>query len=392
MGQAKSRLTCGDFGGRNVQGEPCGVSAVDGPCRRHVGQVEEAVSDILNPGFEFLTPPFKRTKNKVCIVGFTSHRDIALTLDRDEWEIWGLNELYRYMPVAAFDRWFEIHGREYLENDDDGKKHIEDLKSLSIPIYMQKVHEDIPASVKFPRDELCETLDSKYWTNCPAWMLGYAIAMGFEEIAMVGVDMAQDTEYQVQRPCCEHWLGYARGKGIKAWVPDMSDLMKSVGLYGYEDEGSLLYRKLDDRLKWLHVQDNERLALIRRLEAEYQTKSADLKRMINRFEGAEEEVGTQAKSAKRDKRLEEITEKLKAFRGQQNAMEAEYTSKHTPLIAERNQIVGGIQNTNYILRSWMVKADGLDGGLVPDRSLDPMTGIKAPAGDNQEPAPALVGA
>jgi hypothetical protein len=34
-----------------------------------------------------------------------------------------------------------------------------------------------------------------YKTSCPAWELGLALALGFEEIHMYGIDMAQETEY-----------------------------------------------------------------------------------------------------------------------------------------------------------------------------------------------------
>lgn len=386
-----NRLTCGDFGGLNAQGDPCGVRAVDGPCPRHADQVEEAkvakvANEILDTSFPFLTPPFQRKRDKVCIVGFTGHRELALELDRDEWEIWGLNELYRYMPVAVFDRWFEVHGREYLEKDEDGQRHIHDLKSLSIPIYMQVHHEDIPASVRFPKEELCKTLDSEYFTNCPAWMLGMAIAMGFSEILMVGVDMAQDTEYSTQRPCCEYWLGRAQGAGIKAHVAPMSDLLKSVGLYGYDDEGSLLYRKLNDRLKWLHAQDNERLAALRKMEQEYTTKTAEIRRRVAMAEGALAELKLQRKSERRDQRISAVEAEIKDWRQKGENLDADYNNKNTRLAAERNQIIGGIQDVNYIMRSWLVKADSVDGGLVPDRSKDARTGI-APAGDNAGAVP-----
>jgi hypothetical protein len=382
MGRTKNRITCGQFGGRNAKGEPCGVSVIDGPCTKHAGGASR--SAYTNPGAQFMTPPFERTRDKVCIVGFTGHRDAAMELDRSEWEIWGLNELYRYMPIASFDRWFEIHGREYLEKDDDGKKHIEDLKTISVPIYMQVVHPDIPCSVMFPRDELIEKLGSSYWTNCPAWMLGMAIAMGFKEIAMVGIDMAQDTEYSVQRPCCEYWLGRAEGMGIKTWVPDQSDLLKCIGLYGYQDSGSILSRKLEDRLSWLHEQDNERLAALRKLDSEYENKTSAIRRSMIVAEGAIEELKLAAgEGPEREARVEAREAEIAKGHELLARIQAEYSDISERLKAERNQIVGGIQNTNYILRSWLVKSDNPKGGLIPNRSEDPRTGIKAAAGDSR---------
>src|SRR5689334_15473635 len=66
------------------------------------------------------TDPFGRPRRmKVAIVGFTDHRKEAPFGD-PEWEIWGLNELYRYMPVEQFTRWFELHDRSDFVKSDKG--------------------------------------------------------------------------------------------------------------------------------------------------------------------------------------------------------------------------------------------------------------------------------
>jgi hypothetical protein len=386
MAQSKNRLTCGDFGGRNAKGDPCGVATVDGPCAAHKQQVDFLVGEHMNQGAEFLTPPFERTKDKVCIVGFTHHREIAATLDRDEWEIWGLNELYRYMPPNLFDRWFEIHGREYLEKDEDGEKHVDDLKKFPIPVYMQHVHEDIPCSVKFPVDEMCDSLGSSYFTNCPAYMLAFAILMGFETIWVVGVDMAQESEYYTQRTCMEYWLGRAQGAGIDTWVPENSDLLKSVGLYGYAGDGSRLSRKLQERYDWLHEQDNQRLDLMRRLTEDYQNKRNKVLRFIYLTEGAMAELESHRQTKKIAARLEELREKHGQAKATVEALDKEFGDKNQRLRDERNQLVGSIQDCKYIMQAWLNKADSLEGGNIPsaeERAADPRLGITAPSADTE---------
>ena len=62
-------------------------------------------------------------------------------------------------------------------------------------------------------------------------------AVGWEgtpEVWFNGVDMAMETEYQHQRPCCEYLIGLARGTGIQVDVPETSSLLKSPWLYGYD--------------------------------------------------------------------------------------------------------------------------------------------------------------
>lgn len=352
----------------------------------------------FNPDFLFKVPPFERLRDKVAIVGFTDHRQMAMELD-DSFEVWGLNELYRYMPIPKFHRWFEIHGREYLCADDEGKKHIEDLKSVlgPIPIYMQRHHEDIPGSVRFPIQELIEhfggerAIGANYFTNCPAEMIAFAIALGYREIHVYGVDMAQDSEYGTQRPCCEYWLGRALGMGIKVYVPDMSDLLKTVGTYGYEDAGSVLSRKIQSRIKWLHAMDNERLAQIRGMEANYNAQRTELVQRVHRYEGAIEELTAQRRPKRNGDRLTALEAERKSTEDSINALDHEYRQKSQALIADRNQIVGGIHDCEYWLRAWSMKASTPDGGNIPSaatRAADARTGVQAPSGDNQEPAAA----
>lgn len=389
-----NRLTCGDFGGRNAAGDPCRVAAVDGPCRLHAEQVrKDQMSAVADPEFKFSVDPFKRLHDKVVIVGFTDHRQLALGAPYNDgtWELWGLNELYRYMPVDRFHRWFEIHGRAYLEKEEDGRKHTNDLKKFHIPIYMQQRHEDIPASVMFPADEIVRVLGRDYFTCCPAWMIGQALAMGYESIHMVGVDMAQDGEYVTQRPACEYWLGRAEGAGCDVAVPDLSDLLHCTGRYGYEDSGSKLTRKINERVRWLHEQDNVRLANLRHLSAEYTDKHNGLAEQAAQCRGRIAELERERKSPRRDTRLEELRSELAGIDQTTGRLKAEYEQKNAALLAERNQIVGAINNCDYMLRSWMVRADDPNGSALPDRSKDPRTGITdktlvlEPLGDGKVP-------
>lgn len=304
--------------------------------------------------FVHTVPPDRLTKPCVAIVGFTDHRAQAFALPQDRFELWGLNELHRYHPneLARFSRWFEIHDRKTLEPD---AEHLKQLAKLEIPVYMHRHWDDIPPSLPFPREILQEQLGSTYFTSSIAWEIALAILMGAEEIHVYGVDMAQDTEYAEQRNCCEYWLGVARGMGIGVCVPPTSDLLKAIGQYGFGETASLFAQKLKERTAWLHQEDNGRLANIRQLDAEYESKKAQL--------------------------------------------EHEYRSQREPMLAERNQILGAIQDCMYWERSWAIKnAAPSPSGPSPDRSKDPRSGVQAPSADGKGPeahtnrVSALVGA
>lgn len=205
----------------------------------------------------------------VAILGFTDSRNLAPFGD-PRFEIWGINELYRFMDIEkhGFTRWFEIHERPVIDGD---KEHIASLGRFPIPVYMQKHYEDIRASVPFPKAEVEENCGTNYFTSSIAWMLGLALLEGFEEIHVYGVDMAQETEYFEQRACCEFLIGVAAGRGIKTHVPPQSDLLKAVGQYGWAGDSNFRI-KLEDRMKWLEDQKRQHeqaLANIDQQRAQY---------------------------------------------------------------------------------------------------------------------------
>jgi len=181
-----------------------------------------------------------RTRKNVAIVGFapSSMSDVRHLFNNPDWEIWGLNQLYIAFPpiVEQATRWFQIHHRTtYDQTIGRDHSHHEWLtKQDRFPVYMQVRNDDIPMSVPFPKEHLL-TMFRRYFTNSISWEIALAISEGFEEIAVFGVDMAQDTEHGFERPSVEYFMGYAEGAGIILRLPEKSDLLKSLFLYPFED-------------------------------------------------------------------------------------------------------------------------------------------------------------
>ncbi len=184
-------------------------------------------------------------KKKVAIVGFAGTRDMAPYKD-ESFEIWSVNNLYSFIPRT--DRIFELHPRELLEEREHhgtpGGEHLTTLKQITIPVYMQKKYEDIPASIEYPLQEMIERFGiprmagkqkDAYFTNSISFMLALAITEGFQTIHLYGVDMAVGSEYDSQRPSCEYYIGIAKGLGIDVRIPTASDLLKTRFIYGYEE-------------------------------------------------------------------------------------------------------------------------------------------------------------
>ncbi len=204
-----------------------------------------------------------KKKDKVAIIGFAESRDQAPYKD-ESWEIWGLNSLFEHIP--RWDLWFEIHDRVKFGIDTNkeigygltqtGQPYMQALAQMKCPILMVEQYPDMPNSLRFPLEEIICKYDplqrgkdpsiyklndefndwNGYFTNSISYMVALAIDWGYKEIGVWGVDMATATEWGSQRPSCEFWLGIALGKGIKLTIPHESDLVKTIFLYGFQDE------------------------------------------------------------------------------------------------------------------------------------------------------------
>lgn len=204
-----------------------------------------------------------RIKKKVAIVGFapSTMLDVRPLFDDPDLEVWGLNQIYLPFPLMAqrADRWFQIHHQHDFDAAVRDHKHGDWLAQWSQqtgrPIYMQQKFPNIPTSVVLPVDYIIGKY-GRYFTNSISWEIVTAIDEGFEEIFIYGVDMAQDSEYESQRPSCEYFIGLARGMGIKVHIPDKSDLLKTLWLYPIEPE-SPMWIKCESRRRELQQRINE---------------------------------------------------------------------------------------------------------------------------------------
>jgi len=115
--------------------------------------------------------------------------------DDPDMEVWAINQLYMSMPnmVHKATRWFQIHPKHEYEKGQRDHSHAQWLASqTNFPIYMMERTPEIPMSIRFPREQIMTYFPRSYWTNTISWELALAIMEGFEEIHIYGVDMAQD--------------------------------------------------------------------------------------------------------------------------------------------------------------------------------------------------------
>lgn len=189
-----------------------------------------------------------KENNIVAIVGSHPVGRVRAPFDNKEIDIWGFNEAGSAKWMKRVSGLFQIHLPPIWKNpknvNDPG--HYEFLqKDHGYPIFMQEKYPEVPNSVKYPLDEICNDLlpglvrgedqPERHFTSSPAYAIAYAIYLGYEEIHLYGIEMTTQTEYVMQRDGITFWLGIALSKGIKVRIQEKSTIFKGLS-YGYEGD------------------------------------------------------------------------------------------------------------------------------------------------------------
>lgn len=207
------------------------------------------------------TPPLR-----IAIVGGAPSSCGLAPFSDASWQIWGM--AFRKDCLQRFDALFEIHeSRPYAPPGYEAG-----LMSLGCELVTGKNFPDGPNVTRFP---LAEALELGPMTSSAAYMIALAILRGADEIGIYGCDMAvDDEEYFYQRPGVEALIGYARGKGIKVTIPEVSPLAKgktygvdfAPGKLGIFSESEFM------KLAQMHQEKKRQIdAQIERLQAQWRT-------------------------------------------------------------------------------------------------------------------------
>lgn len=210
------------------------------------------------------------TRKKFALCGFASSTRGAIPINDPDWEVIGLNQLYRHLGSSSpatggrADRWLDIHHNWDSENV-PGTDHRSWIRESGIPVYMIETHADLPTSVRFPIERLIEKFGD-YYTSTVALMIALMIdeidgrveAQLMDEvrvdshalevdarrkalydeftIGIFGIDLVVGDEYFWQKACAEYYIGVAIGRGINVMIPPNSALCKQQFRYGWHTE------------------------------------------------------------------------------------------------------------------------------------------------------------
>lgn len=178
-------------------------------------------------GLVRVDPPTSR----VCILG-TTKSWVDAPLADPTYEIWGLNDLWDWWKAYAT-RWFEIHPLTVLRHE--GRGQIAALQRSPVPVYMIRAYPSIPQSIRFPFERVAVG-HRRLFTSTFAYQIALALAEGFKEIAVYGVDFSRGSlrEQTVEWRGIAYWLGLAEGLGVTVTLPRNSPLLDQRPRYGLD--------------------------------------------------------------------------------------------------------------------------------------------------------------
>jgi hypothetical protein len=211
-----------------------------------------------------------------------SHNCTAKLMTRDDLGREGQIRCWCYNPHACkckhhkhefiprYDRWFQIHAVHHREPERLAKlqkkgdrihekdlsaygrneRHLKFLRECDKPLYM--LHPDskwgpFDSFVQYPIDEVQDALgipwngqNQMYVTSSPAYMVALALyehmqGDKLDEIRIAGIELAIGTEYAVQRPCFEFYLGMAIGMGVTVTRPPQGTALLAAPRYAIDD-------------------------------------------------------------------------------------------------------------------------------------------------------------
>jgi hypothetical protein len=164
-----------------------------------------------------------------------------------EEDVWGMNELngIPWFPADGCTAWFQIHNEELFTQAHVRVDHWGWLQEEHpFPIYMTKVYDAIPSSVKYPLREIQKALIhniyrgeekmKKFFSSTFNYQMALALHQGYERIELYGIEMLGEGEYSWQREMMGFWMGKADAMGVEVWMPETCALLYQP-LYGYEE-------------------------------------------------------------------------------------------------------------------------------------------------------------
>lgn len=149
------------------------------------------------------------------------------------------------------------------------------MKKSQVPIVTSRKHEDYPALVEFPLEDVLNNLGHDYFNSTAAYAVAFAIHAGVKKISLFGIDYTLPNQHHAEkgRACVEYWLGKAQERGIKISLPKTTTLLDACHtrperLYGY-DTVDVNFNVQEDGSVKLDIVPRDTLPTAEQIERQY---------------------------------------------------------------------------------------------------------------------------
>jgi hypothetical protein len=191
---------------------------------------------------------------KLAIVGSYPETRGQAPWDDLGYEIWVFNEAAQQEWCERWNAVIQLHQEAVYTSPNNyvNKGHwawLQEDHGDGKVIWMQEADERVPNAKRYPLDEIADLVPgagNRWFESSAAYALALALYLGYEEVALFGLDMHSNTEYGYQLRNYQYWVGVLTGAGVR--VDNQCNFAYFAGkLYGYEGEVQIARERFAER-------------------------------------------------------------------------------------------------------------------------------------------------
>ena len=184
--------------------------------------------------------------NTVALLGSPHHsKQLLENHEPGDVDVWWLNDMHFLKNFDLFEpyitMYWDMHPFYRMERRSQWN-HIGWLESYlehqDFPIMMRRQYARVPGSIGYPIRGVVEQLpgaDINTLFGCThSWMMGLALAAGYDRIECYGVSLVNPIETYLEKPSWAIWYGAALSRGIEVDLTNSPYVLPTV-LYGVKD-------------------------------------------------------------------------------------------------------------------------------------------------------------
>ena len=177
----------------------------------------------------------------VAIVGKAQKTCVYAPYDNLGIDIWVYND-FAFKHASRVSAMFEMHMDAADRPERYSAEYSDWLRQPhNFPIWMHAPDPRVPASVRYPREEISERFLRHVWrgpdqvqnffTSSTPYALALALFLGYERIDLYGIELSSTPEYTAERDCVFFWEGVANALGVDVVVHPLTNLYDAQ-IYG----------------------------------------------------------------------------------------------------------------------------------------------------------------